>query len=126
MEEIDVPAYVAQVGTKVQGYWREAAEKYGLTFMIVGDGYPCVATFSFEHELEAELSTLYTQKMLERGFLATNAIYSTIANTEEIIDLYGEAIDEVIGEIAEAVESETVQEQLKGPVRERGFARLIR
>jgi len=126
MEEIDVPAYVAQVGTKVQGYWREAAEKYGLTFMIVGDGYPCVATFSFEHELEAELSTLYTQKMLERGFLATNAIYSTIANTEEIVEQYGMAIDEVIGEIAEAVESETVQEQLKGPVRERGFARLIR
>ncbi len=126
MEEVDVPAYVAEIGARVQGYWRDAAEKHSLTSMVVEEGYPCVASFSFDHELEAELQTLYTQKLLERGFLATNAIYPTVANTEEIIDLYGEAIDEVSGEIAAAIKSETVQEQLNGPVRQSGFARLVR
>lgn len=126
MEETDVPAYVAHAGAKVQSYWREAAKKHGLIFMMVEDGYPCVAAFSFDHDLEKELLTLYTQKMLERGFLATNMIYPTMANTDEIIERYGVAIDEVIGEIAAAVESGTVEEQLKGPVRGGGFTRLVR
>jgi len=126
MEQIDVPAYVARAGAQVQSYWREAAEKYGLSFMVVEDGYPCLAAFSFAHDLEAELLTLYTQEMLERGFLATNMICPTMATTDEIIAKYGAAIDEVIGEIAAAVESGTAVEQLKGPVRQPGFARLVR
>jgi len=54
-----------------------------------------LAHFRFDHKQADELRTLYTQLMLERGFLAGLAIYPTLAHTDEIVDRYGEAIDGV-------------------------------
>ena len=84
-----------------------------------------MASFSFGHELSQELRTLYTQLMLERGFLAGPSIVATLGHTDEIVDLYGAAIDEVFGEIATALDAGKVQEMLKGPAAHSTFARLI-
>ena len=124
MQRVDAPGHAARVGQKVQGYWQQHAEKHGLP-VVVGDGYPCMATFSFDHELSQEVRTLYTQLMLERGFLAGPSIVATLAHTDEIVDLYGAAIDEVFGEIAAALDAGNVRQMLKGPVAHSTFARLI-
>ena len=125
MEKLDVPAHVANVGAQVQQHWRDAAEKHNLDYVNVDDGFPCMPQFTVDHELEQELLTLYTQMMLERGFLATNFTHMTMATTEDIVARYGEAIDEVFGEMVQAIESGTVVEQLKGPPRWPGFTRLV-
>ncbi len=124
MQEIDVPAHVAWVGKTVTGLWQRHGEKHGLP-VVTDDGYPCLAHFRFDHELANELRTLYTQLMLERGFLAGPSVYATLAHTDEILGLYGEAIDGVFGEIADALAIGDVQTRLKGPVAHTGFTRLI-
>ena len=124
LKRLDVPAHVAHIGNLVAGHWRHHGQKHGLP-VVVGHGYPCLAHFHFDHELSAELRTLYTQLMLQRGFLAGASIYPTMAHTEEIIHLYGEAIDDVFGEIAEALAAGDVQSRLRGPVAHSGFRRLL-
>jgi glutamate-1-semialdehyde 2,1-aminomutase len=124
MQAIDVPAHVAWVGETVTGFWQRHGAKHGLP-VVAGDGYPCLAHFRFDHVLANELKTLYTQLMLECGFLAGPSVYATLAHTNEILGLYGEAIDEVFADIAEALATGDVQARLKGPVAHTGFTRLI-
>ncbi len=61
---------------------------------------------------------------IPRGFLAGSSIYPTLAHTDEIVELYGAAIDEVFGEIATALAAGEVLERLKGPVAYMDFRRL--
>jgi len=77
-----------------------------------------------ENEKGEELRTLYTQMMLERGFLGAAAIYPTMAHTDEIVQKYNQAIDEVFGLISLAIKQEKVDALLKGPVAHTGFRRL--
>jgi glutamate-1-semialdehyde 2,1-aminomutase len=124
MQRIDVPAHVARIGATVVDLWKRLAAKHGLP-VVTGDGYPCLAHFSFDHELSGELRTLYTQLMLERGFLAGVGFYPTLAHTEEIVALYGKAIDEVFAEIANTIAAGKVKTRLRGPVAHSGFQRLL-
>lgn len=123
MRKIDVPAHVFRIGQRVTEHWQNHAKKYNLK-IIAGEGYPALSHFRFDHKLSNELKTLYTQQMLERGFLANTVIYPTLAHTEKIISLYGKAIDEVFGEIATAISKDEILDMLKGPVAHTGFARL--
>lgn len=124
MREVNVPEHVAHIGSLVKDEWRRHAENHNLA-AVVDDGYPCLGRFRFEHELASELRTLYVQEMLGRGFLAGYQIYPTLAHTEEIVSLYGEAVDEVFGEIADALGKGEVKKRLRGPVAHEGFKRLL-
>ena len=119
----ELPAHIAKVGKTIQGYWSSSAEKHNLP-VKVENGYPCFANFAFEHDLAPELKTLYTQLMLEKGFLAGVMIYPTLAHTEEIVSSYGRAIDEVFKEISLAIACGNIHQKLKGPIAHSGFARL--
>jgi hypothetical protein len=63
--------------------------------------------------------------MLERGFLAKPTIYVSLAHTDQVVERYGEAIDEVFAEIADALAAGKVKQRLKGPVAHKGFRRLL-
>jgi glutamate-1-semialdehyde 2,1-aminomutase len=118
-------SHLAHMGTLVQNYWRQHGKKHGLP-VEVEDGYPPLALFKFKHELAPELMTVYTQSMLEKGFLAGSVIYTTMGHTEEIMRLYGQAIDEVFADMGKYLVEGTVRQMLKGPVAYSGFARLTR
>ena len=124
MARIDVPAHVARIGTKVQMHWRELGQEHGLPVEVM-EGYPCLAHFAFKHEKAPELSTLYTQWMLDRGFLAGCGLYATLAHTDEIVALYAESIDEVFGRIAETLARGEVEKALRGPAAQSDFRRLV-
>jgi glutamate-1-semialdehyde 2,1-aminomutase len=124
LQRVDVPAHAERIGRRMQEHWRRLAAKHGLP-VSVPDDYPCLAHFSFEHELSEELRTLYTQSMLDRGFLAGVALYVTLAHTEEIVDRYAAAVDEVFGEVAEALGAGEVAARLRGPVAHSTFRRLL-
>ncbi|MCK5013476.1 MAG: aminotransferase class III-fold pyridoxal phosphate-dependent enzyme [Candidatus Omnitrophica bacterium] len=70
------------------------------------------------------IKTIFTQEMLKRGFLATNAIYVSYAHTKEIVDKYLDAAGDVFAMISEAVRSGALEEMLDGPVCHSGFKRL--
>lgn len=123
MRAVDVPAHVARVGSRVQNLWIEGARRHGLPLRV--DGYPCLAHFAFDHPQAEALRTLYTQLMLDRGFLAGPSLYPTLAHTDAIVERYGEAIDAVFREIASVLAAGgDVAVRLRGPVAHSGFRRL--
>jgi Glutamate-1-semialdehyde aminotransferase len=124
IKEVKAYEHAGRIGSMVVDSWKANAERYGLA-ISAGDGYPCLAHFSFKYENSEVLRTLYTQMMLERGFLGTGAIYPTLAHTDEIVQKYSQAIDEVFGEISIAIKQDSVNRLLKGPVAHSGFRRLI-
>lgn len=124
LERLDVANVVNKAGKRVIEYWKKSGEKYHLP-LYFDNGYPCLAHFKFRHPLAKELETLYTQLMLDRGFLAGVSISPTIAHTDDIIDLYGYAIDEVFCELSGYLKEGNVEKMLKGPVHHTGFQRLL-
>jgi glutamate-1-semialdehyde 2,1-aminomutase len=124
MARIDVPEHCRRIGTLVQTAWTKSAATHRVP-VKVEDSYPALAHFTFEHPQAAELKTLYVQSMLERGFLANTAIYVALAHTDAIIGKYLKAVDEVFGEIADALRHDDVAQKLHGPVAHSGFKRLL-
>jgi glutamate-1-semialdehyde 2,1-aminomutase len=123
MEESNVVSHVNRLGTRIQDLWRTKAEANGLPLEVMG--FPCAPSFKFNHELAQELKTLYTQLMLEKGFLAMALIYVSLAHTDEVVDKFAVALDETFGEMGDLLRKGTVAESLKGPVAHAGFKRLI-
>ena len=124
MKRIDIPGHIAGVGHAILDLWKSYGEKYSLP-VLIEDCFPCQAHFSFLHEMAEELRTLYTQLMLEKGFLAGIAVSPTLAHTHEIIAAYAQAIDDVFAQIAQIIADEKIIESLKGPVGHKGFRRLL-
>jgi glutamate-1-semialdehyde 2,1-aminomutase len=90
MQAIDVPAHVARIGARVQQSWEECGRRHGLPVHV--GGFPCLAHFRFEHEKADALRTLYTQHMLDRGFLAGTGLCPTLAHNDRVIERYGHAM----------------------------------
>jgi len=125
MQQIDVPAHAARIGSRVHSLWEECGKRHGLP--VHASGFPCIGHFAFDHPQADVLRTLYTQLMLERGFLAGTGFYPTLAHTDEVVDRYGEAIDAVFKDIASSLNTgEDVAARLRGPVAHSGFRRLTR
>lgn len=119
---LDVPARLIQAGAKVQEIWRDASERAGLAVTV--SGFPPLAHFHIETPDPQAARTLFTQLMLERGFLATNAFYANYAHSDADIQSYGEAVNASFLELAQAIAAGTVPQALKGPVAHTGFYRL--
>jgi glutamate-1-semialdehyde 2,1-aminomutase len=124
MMRLDVPAHVAHIGQLVKQQWRTLGDKHGLP-VVTDNGYPCMAHFKFDGAWANELKTLYTQRMLARGFLSGTYIYPSMAHTEEIVALHGQAVDETFAELATALKAGKVTEALAGPPAHSGFRRLL-
>jgi glutamate-1-semialdehyde 2,1-aminomutase len=116
------PTIVA-IGQRVQAGWRSAGERARLPVHVTG--IPSLASFSFVDPDAPALTTLFIQKMLERGFIASDRFYPTVRHDEAVVSQYLTAVDEVFAEIAEACERGAVRKELAGPVKHTGFARLV-
>lgn len=118
----DVSRRLIESGSRIQAGWRGEAERAGLAITV--SGLPPLSNFSFDAPDPQALRTLFTQNMLERGFLAANAYYATWAHTSGQIDDYLAAVREVFTGLARAIRSGDVPARLKGPVAHTGFSRL--
>jgi len=123
LKERDVPSHLINIGKKIQNGWRESAEKNRLKISVSGI-YP-LGHFSFNYEDPLILKTLFTQLMLERGFLATDSFYASYAHREKNVEKYLEVVDEAFEFIARAIKENKVKKYLKGPICHSGFRRLV-
>lgn len=121
-QRCNIPEYLIKTGKRVQSGWKSAAERHGLKISVYG--IPPLAHFSFDYDNGQAIRTLFTQEMLEKGFLATNAFYASYAHQDHHIESYSKAVDETFGFIAEAIEKDKVEKLLKGPIAHSGFHRL--
>jgi glutamate-1-semialdehyde aminotransferase len=121
-ERCNVPNHLIRMGTLVQEGWRTAAGKVGLGLEV--KGIAPLGHFSFVGEHKREAHTLFTQLMLERGFLAPSAFYATFAHQDEHIENYNDAVDDVFQIIAAVHKRNSFAEEVKGPIAHSGFRRL--
>lgn len=119
---LNVAAHLISAGERVQQSWRNAAARNDLSVTITG--IPPLAHFSFGYPNGLAMRTLFTQIMLERGFLATGAFYASYAHQDDHIAGYSAAVEESFALIAQALKANEVEKLLKGPVAHSGFYRL--
>ena len=118
----DVSKHIQEVGKNVKKIWEREAAGMGLKLQTFGlDSLP---EFKLMYDNELSLTTLFTQLMLERGFLAWFQFKPSLAHRNIHIERYGVAVKEVFGILKDAIETDRVDEMLKGPVARRGFYRL--
>ena len=117
-----VADHLIAIGKQVQMGWQAAAESASLSIHV--DGIAPLAHFAFECIEAQALRTLFTQLMLERGFLATHSFYATYAHQSSHIENYLTHVREVFEILAQTVKSGTIESQLHGPVAHSGFQRL--
>lgn len=122
LKEKNVSEHLVNIGRQIQERWESLANKHCLNIKVSGI-YP-LSHFTFEYENPLVLKTLFTQLMLERGFLATTAFYASYAHKENHVQKYLEAVDEVFEFIKKAVKKGNAEKCLKGPVCHAGFSRL--
>ena len=106
-------------GQRVKAGWQKIADKHNLPIRI--GGIDPLAHFSFDVDDFLAYKTFITQEMLKKGYLASNSFYSSFAHSEEIIDDYISALDDVFEKLSEAKE---IRDYLEGPVCQSGFQRL--
>lgn len=113
-----------EYGRMVQEGWKEKAGKHGLEIEI--GGIRPLGHFSIiGNENALVYKTFFVQEMLKRGYIASNAFYTSYAHSKEIIEGYLECVDEVFGLIAEiGRRGERVEDRLQGDVCHSGFGRL--
>lgn len=124
MEEINSPEILIDYGDKIVHALISAAEKNELKLCV--SHIAPLAHIDWDYENGLAVQTLYAQIMLDRGYLVSSAIYSTVAYDDEIIDKFAKDTEEAFEIIAEAIKEGTVEKQLRGPVKQSGFARLVK
>lgn len=118
----NIPEHLINIGKNVQEGWKKLSEKHGLNITI--SGINPLGHFSFNYDNPLVLKTLFTQLLLENGFLATNAFYASYAHKKEYVEKYLEAVDEVFDFISKAIKEGNPEKYLKGPICHAGFRRL--
>ncbi|KKG07364.1 aminotransferase class III-fold pyridoxal phosphate-dependent enzyme [Methanosarcina sp. 2.H.A.1B.4] len=122
MEDNDVPAHLSRIGNLINEGWNKIAKEHNLTINI--EGILPLTHFGFDCEESPALHTLFTQEMLERGYLASKAVYVSYCHDEDCVGRYMENVDEVFGKIKKAIEENSVHDLLNGPIVTAGFKRL--
>ncbi|HWB96916.1 MAG TPA: aminotransferase class III-fold pyridoxal phosphate-dependent enzyme, partial [Bryobacteraceae bacterium] len=97
----DVPARLIRLGKNIQAGWLAAAANAGLPVKV--SGLPPLSHFSFELPDADAVRTLFTQMMLDRGFLATNSFYAMFAHQDDQVSAYLKTVQEVFRELTPAV-----------------------
>jgi glutamate-1-semialdehyde 2,1-aminomutase len=118
----DVARHLIRIGTMVTEGWQAAAQETGLNLHT--HGIATLNHFALEHAEELNLTTLFTQLMLERGYLAHNQFKPSFAHQPEHIEAYLQAVREVFAILAESLKSGDTASRLLGPPARRGFYRL--
>jgi len=119
----NVPKHLINIGKEVQEGWKKLSEKHGLNITV--SGINPLGHFSFNYDNPLVLKTLFTQLLLENGFLATTAFYASFAHKDEHVEKYLEAVDEAFNFISKAIKEGNPEKYLKGPICHTGFRRLI-
>ena len=123
MERTRVWEHVWTVGEEVTEVWASLGKKHGLP-IHTGGCFPTLNHFAFT-EFPSQLKTLFTQMMLQHGFLASTQYYPTLAHNSETTAKYAAAVDIVFEELADILRRGDVEKVLKETC-ESDFGRLVK
>jgi glutamate-1-semialdehyde aminotransferase len=122
MRDNNVPSHLCRIGDLITDGWERVGKEHNLE--IHTEGIAPLPHFAFDYTENPALQTLFTQEMLERGFLASKSVYVSYCHNEQNVEKYMEDVDDVFGILRKAIDQSNVNELLKGPVAHAGFKRL--
>lgn len=122
LEKLNAPELLVKYGNLINEGWSRLAKKYDLNITI--SGIPPLTHLSFNYPNPLEIQTLYTQEMLQKGYLLGASVYTSIAYNEEIINKFINESDNVFLKIRQAINEGDVKRYLSGEVIQAGFKRL--
>tara|TARA_B100000965_G_scaffold403342_1_gene431216 strand:- start:1130 stop:2440 length:1311 start_codon:yes stop_codon:yes gene_type:complete len=121
MKKLKVQKKLVTFGKKIKKGWLLAAKKTGIKISISGlDSLP---NFKFDYKNRLEISTYFTQEMLDQGFLAKEALATTNAYNNSIINRYLNAVNKVFAKINYYLIRKK-KLPLKGPIKHTTLKRL--
>lgn len=101
MERLQSWDYVTKTGKCIKNFWHAIFEKYNLNYQISGiDPLP---VFSSSEKSFTNEKSFITFDMLQKGFLASNAIYVCTSHTDKILSTYYESFEETISKMANEI-----------------------
>ena len=122
MREEDAPRRIAEIGDSIARAWEDLGSELGLP--IRTSGMPAIKSFVIEGLDPIAVKTYVTGQMLERGFLATTAVYASIAHEPEIVERYLEALHPVLARLASVDGDDDLRALLPDGPAHAGFERL--
>jgi glutamate-1-semialdehyde 2,1-aminomutase len=123
MERIRSWEMITSVGKKIQHGWQKIADENKVAIEI--SGIPALSSYSFNSSNALIYKTFVTQEMLKKGFLASSDFYACTEHTEDKLELYLNALNEVFCAIAKCENgAQSVDTLLEGPVCHSRFKRL--
>ena len=122
MKRIDVPAHVDRIGRRLRDGLATIAAGHGVPLGFTG--HPAITFFTFGHPKSIALQTLWTARMLPRGFLMCSGFYPMLAHEDRHVDACLEACEPVFAELADAIRDDDIEARIGGPVKRAGFHRL--
>ena len=115
--------HLSSIGQYIGDEWEKLANKHQLNITVT-DFKPLI-TFKFQYgDLNAALSTLYTQEMLKEGYIAANSIYLSYSHKNEDIQNYLHTVDKVFKTIKYHIKNDSILDALNTKVKSEGFKRL--
>jgi len=113
---------ITSTGGLVKAHWIRTLDEFGLPYTV--SGLDSLATFAIDHPDWILIKTVFTQKMLEKGFLASSGFNASTQHDTTSLNRYFKAFDEVLTDISLALNDETLHDQLTGHLAQVGFKRL--
>lgn len=123
MEELNVVAHIREAGESIRAGWSAAANKHRIPIKLMGQPALCIFTFDCG-DMSRAVMTLFTQEMLDRGYLANGTFYPTYAHKNTVTQCYLTAVNEVFETLKKHLDAGDVLSALRGPIAQSGFARL--
>jgi len=117
-----VPEHLIAIGKQISRGWEDLSKDFSLPLEVMG--IPPLTTFHFVSDNSQVMHTLFTQEMLERGFLASKSVYVSYSHSNLHVEDYLSNVEEVFGIIQHGIENGKINSLLKGPVAHEGFKRL--
>lgn len=122
MRQEKVPEHLDLIGVNIRQGWARLAQKHDLNIAV--SGINPMSHFIFQYQDSLVLKTLFTQLMLERGFLASTSFYASFAHKESHVKNYLDSVDDVFGILVRWIREGNPELNLKGRVCHTGFKRL--
>lgn len=122
MERLKSWETITQTGNEIAGIWKKLGDKHNLP--VRPFGLPALIKLAFDSPNALSYKTILTQGMLDRGYLASNIVYVSLAHTREVLYGYESALDEVFGLIKECEDGREISSVLRGPICHAEFKRL--
>ena len=113
---------VLNKGIEIKKKWAEISKKTGVIIEIFGMN--CIPKFKFIHKDSNFLKTIFTYEMLKKGFLASTAIYISMAHSKVILKKYFTNFEKVFVKIEKLIKEKNYKKKYNIREAKTDFGRL--